>query len=92
MNISFEQRTQILAKYGISPSREEDILIEVKDLTTPPEANKELAFKESCTSDGEQLFEQEVKKDKEAISDDLNQNRNQAYERFIDTWFQESTW
>ena len=40
MNIILEQLTQILGEDRISSSREEDTLAAVKDLTTPPEANK----------------------------------------------------
>ena len=64
MSISLEQLTQILAKSRISSSKEEEIFTTVKDLTTLLEANEELVFKESYTSEWEQLFEQEVEEDK----------------------------
>ena len=61
MSISLEQLTQILAKVGISSSQEEGILIAAKDVINPPDTNKEeLAFKESCISDEEHLFELEI--------------------------------
>ena len=60
MNISLEQLTQILVKLWISSSQEEEILTTIKDLTTPPETNKEYTFEESCRLDGEQLFEHEI--------------------------------
>ena len=86
MSISLEQLTQILAKVRISSSQEEGILIAVKDVITPPEANKEeSSFEESCIEDEEQLFELEVKKDEERISVD-----NHANESCIEHWFQVS--
>ena len=54
MILSLEQLTQILAKVGISSSLKEEILTAVERLITPPTMNKELAYKESCTSDDEQ--------------------------------------
>ena len=72
MNISLEQLTQILAKAGISSSREEEILTSIKDLTTPLEANTELVFEESYTSNGVPLFKQDIEEDKEAIPTYLN--------------------
>ena len=61
MRISLEWLTQILAKVGISSSQEEGILIAVKDVTTPPEADKEEStFEESCIIDEEHLFELDI--------------------------------
>ena len=60
MSISLEQLTQILAKVRISSSHEEEILIAVKDVSTPPDTNKEEStFEESCISNEEHLFELE---------------------------------
>jgi hypothetical protein len=87
MSISLEQLTQILAKVRISSSCEEEILTAAKSLTTPPEENNELTFEESCTSDDEQLFEQEIEEDKEKLQHDLNQSGNHAYESLIESGF-----
>ena len=58
MNISLEQLTQILAKVRISSSHEEEILIVVKDVSTPPHTNKEESiFEEARISDEEHMFE-----------------------------------
>ena len=54
MILILEQLTQILAKIGVSYSLEEEILIAVESLITPPEIDEELAYKESCTFDREQ--------------------------------------
>ena len=57
MSLSLEQLTQILAKVGISSSLKEEILTTAESLITPPETDEELAYKESCTFDGEQSCE-----------------------------------
>ena len=85
MSISLEQLTQILAKAGISSSQEEEILIAVKDVSTPLDTNKEeLTFEESCISDEEHLFELDIEREEEGISSD------QANESCIEQWFQVS--
>lgn len=87
MSISLEQLSQILASVRISSSFEEEILIATKSLTTPLEENNELTFEESCMSDDEQLFEQEIEEDEEKLQHDLNQSGNHAYESLINKWF-----
>ena len=83
MSISLEHLTQILAKTGISSSLEDDILTTVKDVITPPEANKEeLTFEESCVLDEEHLFKLEIEEDEEGISGDHHAN-----ESCIQQWF-----
>lgn len=84
MSISLEQLTQVLEKGRISSSQEEEILMAIKILTKLPKENKESTFEESCTSDEEQLFEQEIKEDKEELQHDLNQSRNHTYESLIE--------
>ena len=87
MSVSLDQLTQILAKVRISYSHEEEILILVKDVITPPEANKEEStFEELCISEGEHLFELEIEEDEEEILGDY-----QAIESCIKQWFQVST-
>ena len=72
MSISLEHLTQILVKVGISSS----ILIAVKDVITPPEANKEEStFEESCTTDEEHLFELKIEDEEEGISGDHHANK-----------------
>ena len=64
MSIILEQLTQILAKVGISSSQEEEILIAVKDVSTPPDTNKEEStFEELCTAYDEKLCEHKTEKD-----------------------------
>ena len=41
MSVTLEKLTQILVKTRTASSLEEDMLIEAKDIITPPEANKE---------------------------------------------------
>ena len=85
MSISLEQLTQILAKFGISSSQEEEMLRAAKDVITPPDTNKEeLTFEESCISDEEHLFELDIEREEEGISSD------QANESCIEQWFQVS--
>ena len=87
MSIILEQPTHILAKTGISSSLEEEILIETKDVITPPEANKEEStFEELCIPDEEHLFELEVEEDEEGILGDHHANGS-----CIKQWFQVST-
>ena len=86
MSIILEQLTQILTKTRISSSLEDKILIEIKDIITPPETNKEEStFEESCISDEEHLFELEIEEDEEGISGDHHAN-----EIYIEQWFQVS--
>ena len=83
MSISLEKLTHILAKIGISSSLEEEILTAVKDEITLPQANnEESAFKESCISDEEHLFELEIEEDEEGISGDHHVNKNCIEHRF----------
>jgi hypothetical protein len=89
MSVILEQLTQILETTGIS-SQEEHILTAVKILTTSPKEKEESTFEDSYTSDGEQLFEHEIKEDNKEISSDLNQDITQAYESPIEVCFQES--
>ena len=79
MSMSLDQPTQILAKAGISSSKEEEILIAVKRLTTPREENEELTFEELCTSHEEQLFKHDIEGNEEGISGDQNQEEHHAY-------------
>lgn len=88
MSISLEQLIEILASVRISSSCEEEILTVAKSLTNPLEENNELTFEESCTSNEEQLFQQEIEEDKEKLQHDLNQSGNNPYESLIERWFQ----
>ena len=88
LSLSLEKITQILEKSGISSSQEEEILTTTKNVITPPETNKELMLEESCISNEEHLFKQEIKEDEEGISGDQNQEVNHAYGSFIEQWFQ----
>ena len=86
MSISLEKLTRILAKTRMSSSLEEEILTAVKDEITPLEANKEEStFQESCISDEEHLFEQDIEEGEEGISGDHHAN-----ESCIKQWFQVS--
>ena len=85
-----EQLTQILAKVGISSSHEEEILKAAESLVTPPTANKESTYEESCTSDDEQSCEQENEEDHEELQHDMR-SENCAYENPIERWLQPST-
>ena len=77
LSLILEQLTQILAKVGISSSQEDEILIAVKDVNTPPDTNKEEStFEESLTSDEEHLFKLEIEEDEEGISDDHYANES----------------
>ena len=53
MSVSLELLTEILAKAGMSSSREEEILNAIKDATTPPEAKDKLTSEEFYTTDNE---------------------------------------
>jgi hypothetical protein len=88
MNVSLEKLTQILEKARISSSQEDEILIAIKDLNSPPKEKDKLTFEESCASNGEELFEQE---NEEEVSSDLNEDVNHAYESLIEHYFQVST-
>jgi hypothetical protein len=90
MSVSLEQLTQILAKVGISSSHKEEILTAVEGLITPPTTNDESTYKELCTSDDEQLCEQEIEEDNEELRHDLR-SENYAYESIIERWFQAGT-
>ena len=86
MSIGLEKLTQILAKYGISCSQEEEILIVVKDETLLPEENKEEStLEESCISDEKYMFELEIEEGEERIS-----GGHHANESYIKQWFQVS--
>ena len=85
IHVSVEQLTKILAKVGISSSQEEEILTAAKSLTPPPEVKEE-----SCISNEEQLFKQEIEEDKEKVSGELNQDKNHVHESLIERWFQAS--
>ena len=63
----------------------------IKYLTSHPNTKEESAFKESCISNVEQLFEQEIEEDKEEVLGEMNLNENHAYESFIEQWFQASS-
>jgi hypothetical protein len=78
-----EQLTQILAKVGISSSLEEEILIAVESLFTPPEANAESTYEGPCTFNEEPLGMQEVEEDNEELEHDLSKT-NYAYESLIE--------
>ena len=67
MNVSLELLTQILADVGISSSLEEDILTRIKDSNTPLETTEDWTSKESCISDDEESFEQEIEEDEEEL-------------------------
>jgi hypothetical protein len=90
MSLILEQLTQILAKFRISSSLEEEILTAVESLITPPEVNDESTYEESCIFNEEQLGEQEVEEDNEELQHDLSKT-NCAYKILIERWFQAST-
>jgi hypothetical protein len=89
LRISLELLTHDLAKARVSSSQEEEILREIKDLTTPSEATEESSSEDSCASNGEQLFEQEIEEDEEELQHEHEVNH--AYESLIEQWFQVST-
>ena len=91
MSIILEQLSQILTKFKISSSGEEEILIAAKDVITPPDTNnEEWTFEESCISDEEHLFKLEIERKEEGISGDQNHEEYQANESCIEQWFQVS--
>jgi hypothetical protein len=90
MSVSLEILTQILADIGISSSLEEDILTRIKDSNTPPEKIEYSTSEESCISNDEQSFEQEIEEDEEELQHDLSEE-NRAYEILIEQWFQITT-
>ena len=90
MSVILELLTQILAKFGISSSQEEEILTTIKDSNTPPATNEVSRSKDSYALDDEQTFEQEIKEDEEELQQDLSEG-NRAYESYIEQWFQVST-
>jgi len=83
MSISLEKLTQILAKVRIHSSWEEEILTAAEILITPPKANVETTYKEPCTSDNEQLCEQEIEEDNEELWHD-SRSENYAYKIIIE--------
>ena len=95
MSFSLELLTQILAEVGISSSLEEEILTRLKGSTTPQEINEDST--ESCISDGEKSFEQEIEEEEQQIEEEQQElqhdlsERNCAYQSFIEQWFQVST-
>ena len=89
LSISLELLTHALAKIRISSSQEEEILREIKDLTTPLEATEESSSEDSCTSNGEQLFEKEIEEGEEELRQE--HEGNHTYESLIEKWFQVST-
>ena len=101
MSISLEQLTQILAKAGISSSKEEEILTAAKDEITPPETNKEestceedneeLTFEEACIIEEEPLCEHEIEEDEEGISGDQNYKEHHTNKSCIKHGLQVST-
>ena len=97
MSFSLELLTQILAEEGISSSLEEKILTRLKGSTTPQETNEDSTFEESCISDGEQSFEQEIEEEEQQIGEEEQElqhdlsERNCAYQSLIEQWFQVST-
>ena len=74
MSVILELLTEVLTKYGISSSQEEEILTAIKNATTHPEAKEEPAYEEFYTSDKEQTCKKEIKKDEEGISGDHHGN------------------
>ena len=61
----------------------------IKDFTTPSEATEESSSEDSCASNGEQLFKQEIEEDKEELQHE--HEGNHTYEILIEQWFQVST-
>ena len=83
MNLSLEQLTQVLAKFRISSSLEEEILTVAGRLITPLEANEESTYEEPYIFNEEPLGMQEVKEDSEELQHDLSKT-NYAYESLIE--------
>ena len=77
ITISLHQLTQILEKVGISSPHKEEILIAIKDVSTPLDTKKKGSiFEESRILDEEHLFELEIEKDEEGISSDHHANKS----------------
>ena len=91
MSVSLELLTEILAKFGISSSQEEEILAAIKDATTPLEAKEELTSEEFYTADNEQACEKEIEENEEGVSGELNEEEYHAYKSCIEHWFQVGT-
>ena len=97
MSFSLELLTQILAEVGISSSLEEEIWTIIKGSTTPQEINEDSTSKESCVSNGEQSFEQEIEEKEQQIGEEEQElqhdlsEKNCAYQIFIEQWLQVST-
>ena len=68
LGIILELLTHALAKSRIFSSQEEEILRAIKDLTTPSKATEESSSEDSCTSNGEQLFKQEIEEDEGGVT------------------------
>ena len=66
----------------------------IRDLTTPPESNEESSSKNSCTCEGEQVFDQEINEDEQEIKENHEElqhdlrSENYDYESPIERWFQ----
>ena len=60
----------------------------VKNLSTSPQVKEEPTFNESRISNGEQSFEPDIEDAKEDMQCDLNQEGNQGYHTYIETWFE----
>ena len=76
-----------------NPCKSKDLLFSAttaKSLIIPPKIDGELAYKESCTFDGEQSCEQDIEEDHGELQHDLR-SENYAYESPIERWFQAST-
>ena len=83
MSIILEKLTQILAKFGISSSQEEEILTMVNDEITLPEANnEESTLEEHFISDELHLFKLEIEEDEEEIWVDHHANKSCIEHRF----------
>ena len=90
---SMEEEILTIIKGSTTPpeTKEEEILTRIKGSTTPPEKkNKDLTSEDSYASDGEYLFEQEIKEDEEELQHYLSEG-NHTYESLIEQWFQVST-
>ena len=57
MSISLELLTHALEKDGFSSSQEKEVLATIRDLTPPPESNKESSSEKFYACEGEQVFE-----------------------------------
>ena len=68
---------QILVKFGISSSHEEEILTTTTSLNASPEMNEESTY-------------EELEEENEELQHDLSKG-NYAYESYIERWFQATT-